>query len=198
MENASPEAAAYQVAFENDYVRIVRVTLGAGQKPPVYRPAAPAMVRVDLNPESDGAAPGRVQYAGAPPPDLQGYPAPAPVSEFRVELKAPPPPAAPLALDAVRVDPARYRVVLENDRVRVVRLGFGPGERGLMVSHPPRVLITLTDVAVKLLFADGRSDQRGGPAGIAGWLETETLQTENAAADPLEVVLVEPKGPAAS
>jgi hypothetical protein len=198
MTTASPESAAYQVALENDYVRLVRVTLGAGQKPPAYAPAAIPMVRVDLNPEKNAGASGRVRYADAPPPDLQGHPTPAPIREFRVELKAPLPPAPPLALDAVRVDPARYKVVLENDRVRVVRLAFGPRERGLMVSHPPRVLITLTDVAVKLLFADGRTDERGGPAGIAGWLETETLQTENAAPLPLEVVLVEPKGPPAS
>ena len=37
-----------------------------------------------------------------------------------------------------------------------MRLGFGPREKGMMVEHPPRVLATLTDVAVKLLFADGK------------------------------------------
>ena len=57
----------------------------------------------------------------------------------------------------------------------------------------PRVLVTLTEVSVKLLFADGRTDERGAPAGVAAWLDTETLQTENARTEPLEVVLVEPK-----
>ncbi|MGH2824300.1 MAG: hypothetical protein ACRDLY_15045, partial [Thermoleophilaceae bacterium] len=96
-------------------------------------------------------------------------------------------------LSAIDVDPDRYRVVFENDRVRVVRLGFGPKERGLMVHHPPRVLVTLTDVRVRLLFDDGHTDERGAPAGVAAWLDAETLQTENAADEPLEVVLVEPK-----
>jgi hypothetical protein len=189
---ASTVRDPYQVAFENEYVRIVDVALAAGQTPPMYAPAASAMVRVDLARNATGAASGRVQYAETPPPDLQGQPTPAAIREIRVELKAPPP-ATRLALDAVRVDSARYKVVLENDRVRVVRLGFGPHEQGLMVSHPPRVLVTLTDVAVKLLFADGRRDERGGPAAAAAWLEDETLQTENAADTPLEVVLVEPK-----
>ncbi len=62
-----------------------------------------------------------------------------------------------------------------------------------MVAHPPRVLVTLTDVSVKLVFQDGTTDQRGGPAGVAAWIERETLQTENASSQPLEVVLVEPK-----
>jgi hypothetical protein len=77
--------------------------------------------------------------------------------------------------------------------VRIVRLGFGPHEKGMMVEHPPRVLVTLTDVAVKLLFADGRTDERGAPAGVAAWLDGETLLTENANSQPLEVVLIEPK-----
>ena len=112
--------------------------------------------------------------------------------EIRVELKSPPP-AAPIKLDAVQVDPARYTVDFENDRVRIVRLGFGPREKGMMVEHPPRVLVTLTEVAVKLQFADGHTDERGAPAGVAGWLEGETLLTANARPEPLEVVLIEPK-----
>jgi hypothetical protein len=115
------------------------------------------------------------------------------VREIRVELKSAPD-SAPLELDAVRLDPARYTVDFENERVRIVRLGFKGHEKGLMVSHPPRVLVTLTEVAVKLKFLDGRTDERGAPAGVAGWLETETLQTENARDEPLEVVLIEPKG----
>ena len=102
---------------------------------------------------------------------------------------------APLTLDAVRVDPDRYLVDFENELVRVVRLRFAPREKGVLVTHPPRVLATLSEVSVKLLFQDGRTDERGAPAGVAAWLDLETLQTENAADQPLEVVLVEPKTP---
>jgi len=49
-------------------------------------------------------------------------------------------------------------VVLENDRVRVVRLRFERGEKAMMVTHPALVLVTLSDVSVKLLFLDGRRD----------------------------------------
>ena len=170
-----------QVAFENEYVRIVHVNLAAGETPPKYTPAASPTVTVDLNS-------GNVRYSETD----DRRPSNTATREIRVELKAAPE-TTPLALDAVRVEPTRFKVVFENERVRVVHLHFGPRERGVMVSHPPRVLVTLTDVSVKLLFADGRTDERGAPAGVAAWLDTETLQTENLRTEPLEVVLVEPK-----
>ena len=182
---ASSTSDPIQVAFENEYVRIVHVNLATGQTPPKYKPAATPTLTVDLNS-------GGVRYSDSVSPDDALPPNAAAVREIRVELKLAPE-STPLALDAVQIEPTRFKVVFENDRVRVVRLRFGPRERGVMVSHPPRVLVTLTDVSVKLLFADGRTDERGAPAGVAAWLDSETLQTENARTEPLEVVLVEPK-----
>ncbi len=177
---AALAAPPVQVAFENEFVRIVHVSLEAGQEPPPAEPASCPVVRVDL-------ADGSVRYRDDPIEAVTG-----PAREVRVELKAAPD-TEPSELDAIALDPDRYRVELDNDRVRVVRLRFDAGERGLMVSHPPRVLVTMTDVWVKVAFADGRTDERGAPAGLAVWLDTETLQTENAGDQPLEVVLVEPK-----
>lgn len=175
----------YQVSFENEYVRIVNVSIPAGQDPAAYTPAALPLIRIDLDS-------GKTRYVDiSSRPELARRSSKA-VREIRVELKAAPPSKA-LTLDAVRIDPARYTVDFENDRVRVVRLGFGGRERGVMVEHPPRVLATLSDVSVKLVFKDGKTDERGAPAGVAAWLEGETLQTENASDQPLEVVLVEPK-----
>jgi len=149
---ASSTTESIQVAFENEYVRIVHVNLAAGETPPEYTPAAAPMVSVDLNS-------GNVRYIDTA--DDARRPGNAAVREIRVELKLAPK-TTPLALDAVQVEPTRFKVVFENDRVRVVRLRFGPRERG-------------------------------APAGVAAWLDTETLQTENARTEPLEVVLVEPK-----
>ena len=157
------------------------------QVPPKYAPAALPMVRVIVESDDPQLPRGSAHYCETAPDD-PGHS----MREIRIELKSAPK-AAPMRLDAVRVDPARYKVDFENDRVRVVRLGFDPKEKGMMVEHPPRVLVTLTDVAVKLLFADGRTDERGAPAGVAAWLEGETLLTENANSQPLEVVLIEPK-----
>jgi hypothetical protein len=176
---------SYQVSFENEYVRIVNVSVPAGKAPDEYTPAALPLIRIDLDSR-------KTYYVDSSSRREIARQSSKLVREIWVELKAAPP-AKALTLDAVRVDPARYRIDFENDRVRVVRLGFGPREKGVMVEHPPRVLATLSDVSVKLVFQDGRTDERGAPAGVAAWLEGETLQTENASDQPLEVVLVEPK-----
>ncbi len=180
MSNSAP----YQVASENEYVRIVHVNVAPGDDAPAYTPAAMPMVRVDLDS-------GRTHYVAAVG-EMNRDAGKIALREIRIELKSAPK-WQPLELDAVRLDPARYTVDFENDRVRIVRLGFAPHEQGLMVSHPPRVLVTLTEVAVKLKFLDGRTDERGAPAGVAAWLEAETLQTENARSESLQVVLIEPK-----
>jgi hypothetical protein len=161
--------------------------LARGQTPPHYDRAALPTVRIDLRS-------GATHYSEGPLPEETRPQSNEAVCEIRVELKSAPQ-NAPLALDAVRVDPDRYLVDFENELVRVVRLRFAAREKGVMVTHPPRVLATLSDVSVKLLFQDGHTDERGAPAGVAAWLELETLQTENAADQPLEVVLVEPKDP---
>ncbi len=168
-------------------MRIVQVTLNAHHQPPKYIPAALPMVRIILESDDPPLPRGSTHYCETVPDD-RGHT----LREIRVELKSAPTVPA-MKLDAVRVDPARYQIDFENDRVRIVRLGFGPHEKGMMVEHPPRVLATLTDVAVKLVFADGRTDERGAPAGVAAWLDSETLQTENVNTQPLEVVLIEPK-----
>jgi hypothetical protein len=175
----------YQVFFENEYVRLVNVTPAPGEAAPRYTPASQRAVAIDFNDR------GRARYFEGGPPEQQSR-TEKPIRELRVELKsAPRAEAAPL--DAVRLQPWRFKVEFENDHVRIVRLRFEAREKGIMVHHPPRVLATITDVAVKLKFADGHTDERSAPAGVAAWLEAETLQTENARDEPLEVVLVEPK-----
>lgn len=176
---------SYQVSFENDYVRIVNVTIPAGQEPTEYTPAALPLIRIGLDSR-------KTCYVDSSSRHELARASEKAVREIRVELKAAPP-AKALTLDAVRIDPARYKVDFENEIVRVVRLGFGPREKGVMVEHPSRVLATLTDVSVKLFFQDGKMDERGALAGVAAWLDGETLLTENASDQPLEVVLVEPK-----
>ena len=42
----------------------------------------------------------------------------------------------PASEDSVKVDPKHYKVEFQNDRVRVLRIKYGPKEKSVMHSHP--------------------------------------------------------------
>ena len=70
-----------------------------------------------------------------------------PMRILEIDLKGPP--AGPLpvtALDPVKVDPQHYRVEFENEFVRVLRVTFGPGDKGARHEHIlNRVVFYLND-----------------------------------------------------
>jgi quercetin dioxygenase-like cupin family protein len=75
------------------------------------------------------------------------------------------------AQDAVAVDPKHYKVELENDQVRVLRIRYGPGEKSVRHQHPASVAVFLTDGQVKFTTADGKSEEATVKAGSTMWVE---------------------------
>src|SRR2546425_6701271 len=63
------------------------------------------------------------------------------------------------APDAVKVDPKHYKVELENDRVRVVRITYGPREKSVMHGHRPGVVLFLTDAHYRFTYPDGKTER---------------------------------------
>ena len=100
---------------------------------------------------------------------------------------------AAFAEDAVIADPEHYTVEFENDRVRVIRIKYGPGEKSVMHTHGPNVSILLTESTVRMTLPDGTSEETTGAAGAAQWSDAEEHLPENLSDEPLEVVLVELK-----
>ena len=60
-----------------------------------------------------------------------------------------------MAGDAVSVAPNLYKVLLENDKVRVLETRYGPGVKSEMHSHPDLVAVALTPSKAILTLADG-------------------------------------------
>jgi hypothetical protein len=59
--------------------------------------------------------------------------------------------------DAVTADGKHYTVQFENDFVRVLRIHYGPKERGNMHNYPHSVTVFLTDGRLKMTMPDGKS-----------------------------------------
>jgi hypothetical protein len=105
-----------------------------------------------------------------------------PIRILEVDLKgAPGAPAAASKLDPTVVDPAHYKIVLENEFVRVLRIHFGPREKSPMHEH------LLNRVVVYL------NDQPGGKADETRVAAAGTHTEENASDQPADRIAVELK-----
>ena len=97
------------------------------------------------------------------------------------------------AQDPIKVDAKHYKVELENDQVRVLRVTYGPHEKSPMHEHPAGVAVAITDALVKFTLADGKSEERPFKAGQVLWIAAEKHAPENLSDKPLEIVLTEVK-----
>ena len=103
------------------------------------------------------------------------------------------------AQDPVKVDPKHYKVEFENNQVRVLRVHYGPHEKGAIHEHPANVAVNLTEIHLKLTAPDGKKEEFHAKAGDAGWLAPIRHQAENMSDKPFELIQVELKAkPAAA
>ena len=98
------------------------------------------------------------------------------------------------AQDAAQADPEHYKVVLENDQVRVLRITYGPHEKSVMHSHPAGVAIYLDDIKGQFTLPDGSTVDSAGKARSVFWTDGGSHQPENLADTPFEVIQIELKG----
>jgi quercetin dioxygenase-like cupin family protein len=95
--------------------------------------------------------------------------------------------------DPVQVDSGHYKVELENDQVRVLRIKYGPGEKSVMHGHPATVAIFLGDARFRFTYPDGRTEEGTVAAGQVMHFEALEHLPENTGDKPFEVIAVELK-----
>jgi quercetin dioxygenase-like cupin family protein len=99
----------------------------------------------------------------------------------------------PISDDPVKVDPKHYTVEFENERVRVLRIKYGPGEKSVMHSHPESIAVFLTDTQGKFTYPDGRTEDINANAGTVQHMDAFTHLPESTSKTPFEVIAVELK-----
>jgi quercetin dioxygenase-like cupin family protein len=60
--------------------------------------------------------------------------------------------------DPVKVDPKHYKVEFEDEKVRVLRIKYGPHEKSVMHGHPASVSVFLTDAKARFTYPDGKKE----------------------------------------
>lgn len=96
--------------------------------------------------------------------------------------------------DCVAVDPKHYKVELENDRVRVVRVTYEGREKSVMHQHAPGVGVFITDGKFTFTYPDGKSENIEAKAGEFMWFAEPWEHLPESLSDGhFEVVYVELK-----
>ena len=98
------------------------------------------------------------------------------------------------AIDPVAVSPDKYKVLLENDYVRVVEYNLKPGERDHPHTHPPKVSYVLNGGSLRIA-PDGAdpfvSVDTAGEVSFRGTVGRHTA--ENVGTTPVRIILFEVK-----
>ena len=99
----------------------------------------------------------------------------------------------PESRDPVRLDPEHYKVELENEKVRVLRVKYGPHEKSVMHAHPPALEINLTIAHLLVTYPDGRTENIQSRAGQVLSFPASERQPENLSDFPYEAIAIELK-----
>ena len=102
-----------------------------------------------------------------------------------------------MTLDPVATNPNHYRVVLENEHVRVLQYEDAPGDRTTPHQHPDSVMITQSSFRRRLKGAGAERDVEMA-AGLVTWLPAQQHFGENTGDTPTRVLFVELKGTSAT
>jgi hypothetical protein len=91
--------------------------------------------------------------------------------------------------------PDKFRVILENDRVRVVEARLEPGEETPLHWHEDRVGVALTTFTARSETKDGQIREMSLEPGRAIWFPEVERKEKNVGASTQHVILVELKEP---
>jgi quercetin dioxygenase-like cupin family protein len=99
--------------------------------------------------------------------------------------------------DAVTVAPKNFKVLQENEEVRVVQDTLAPGETEAKHTHPAGWYYVTMPGTMKVMYADGRTTTWIAKAGEQAWMDAEPAHTsENIGKTTIQYVLVEVKSAA--
>ncbi len=97
------------------------------------------------------------------------------------------------AQDPTRTDGDKYKVIMENDRVRVLEYRDLPGEKTNQHRHPAFVLYALGPFSRNITLPDGKIMRRDFKAGEVLWSDEQIHIGTNVGQTPTHAIIVELK-----
>ena len=97
-----------------------------------------------------------------------------------------------MSMDSIETNPESYRLVFENDQVRVLEYLDHPGHMTKAHQHPDSVMYTLSTFS-RRLHANGTTREVEIAAGTTAWLSAQVHAGENIGQTDTHVIFVELK-----
>ncbi|AEV85312.1 hypothetical protein ACWT_4292 [Actinoplanes sp. SE50] len=94
--------------------------------------------------------------------------------------------------DPIQTDPDLYKVVFENERVRVLEYRDAPGDKTHTHRHPDSVMVTLSSFRRRVSSGDQAVDVEL-PAGAVRWVGAQEHQGHNVGDTPTHGIFIELK-----
>ena len=98
-----------------------------------------------------------------------------------------------MSADPVKVAPNVYRVVFENERVRVLEAKAKKGQKSAMHKHPSNFVYVLESGQAKFTSPDGKTQKVQMKAGDALWFDEQEHASENVGTTTARALIVELK-----
>lgn len=95
--------------------------------------------------------------------------------------------------DPTVTDPDKYKVIFENDRVRVLEYRDRPGDRTSLHQHPDAVMFPLSSFRRRFHSAAGSGPEATIQPGELRWLDAQTHAGENIGGTETHCIFVELK-----
>ena len=96
-----------------------------------------------------------------------------------------------LAQDAVKADPAHYKVISDTPSVRVLKITYPVGGKSVMHSHPDAMVVPLGDSKVRFATPDGKAEELDMPKESAMFTPAATHNPSNVGKTAVDAILVE-------
>jgi len=100
------------------------------------------------------------------------------------------------AQDAVKADPAHYKVLIDNASVRVLEINYPAGAKSVMHQHPDTIVVPLVTSKVEFTLPDGKSQTENLAKDSAQYSAAGTHNPKNVGTTAMRAILVEFKGAA--
>jgi quercetin dioxygenase-like cupin family protein len=182
------DPAHHKVEFENDDVRVLRITFAPGDKAPAHdHPNSVAVILTDgVNRLTTDGKPtetpqkrGDVVLLNASKHTVENI-GKTRTEVVLIELKKPGSKTYKgMSLDPVKVNPKNYSVIAENDHARAIRIRVAPGDKSVVHEHPSNVSVGLADGAVA--WHPGPEKHGGDPPTAAAALDVIVVEVKSGA-----------------